>query len=149
GAAAPRPARDGQLAAEQPGDLAADGEAEAGAAIFAAGGAVGLLERLEDDALLVLGNAYAGILDDEGQHLPGAAQLRIAGTPAARRRLLPQAHMSPFVELEGVGKQVLDGLLRPLAVGVERARQRRVEFDEEVDLLVLRQLREGALGVVL
>ena len=49
------------LAAEKPRDLAADREAEAGAAVLAARGAVGLLEGLEDDALLVLGDADAGV----------------------------------------------------------------------------------------
>ena len=39
-----------QLAAEQAGDLAADRQAQAGAAVLAAGAALGLLERLEDDA---------------------------------------------------------------------------------------------------
>ena len=61
-----------QLAAEQARDLAADRQAEAGAAIFAAGGAVGLLERFEDQLLLVLGNADAGIGDGNRQRLRGA-----------------------------------------------------------------------------
>ncbi len=52
-----------QLAAQQAGDLAADRQAEAGAAIFAAGRAVGLLERLEDQLLLVLRDADAGVGD--------------------------------------------------------------------------------------
>src|SRR5207302_8035034 len=42
------------LAAEQVHQLAADGEAEAGTAVFAAGGAVRLLKRLEDYPLLVV-----------------------------------------------------------------------------------------------
>ena len=49
------------LAAEQPGDFAADRQAQARAAVLAAGAAVGLLERLEDDLLLVRGNADAGV----------------------------------------------------------------------------------------
>ena len=43
------------FAAEQAGEFAADGEAEAGAAVLAAGAGVGLLEGLEDDALLFRG----------------------------------------------------------------------------------------------
>ena len=62
-----------QLAAEQAGDLAADRQAEAGAAIFAAGGAVGLLERLEDQLLLVLGDADAGVGDRDRDRLVGIA----------------------------------------------------------------------------
>ena len=61
GRAPARLARDDDLAAEKPRDLAADGEAEARAAVLAARRAVGLLEGLEDDALLVLGDADAGV----------------------------------------------------------------------------------------
>ena len=57
------------LAAEQARQLAADGEAEAGAAILAAGAAVGLLERLEHDLLLVGRDADAGVADLEGDRL--------------------------------------------------------------------------------
>ena len=49
----PGVALDVDLAAEQARDLAADREAQAGAAVLAAGRAVGLLERLEDQLLLV------------------------------------------------------------------------------------------------
>ena len=49
------------LAAEQPGDFAADRQAQARAAVLAARAAVGLLERLEDDLLLVRRNADAGV----------------------------------------------------------------------------------------
>ena len=56
---------DAQVATEQAGDLARDREAEAGAAVLAARRAVRLLERLEDQALLVLRDADAGIRDRE------------------------------------------------------------------------------------
>ena len=46
GAASSRRAVHRELAAQQPGDFAADRKAKARAAIFAAGGAIGLLERL-------------------------------------------------------------------------------------------------------
>jgi len=42
-----------------------DGEAEAGAAVFASGGSVGLAEGFKDESLLVLRNADAGILHRE------------------------------------------------------------------------------------
>ena len=42
-----------QLAAQQRRELAADGEAQAGAAVLAAGAGVGLLEGLEHDLLLL------------------------------------------------------------------------------------------------
>ena len=64
------PGRAGQadLAAQQPRDLAADRQAQAGAAVLAAGAAVGLLEGLEDDLLLVRRDADAGVGDGEGEH---------------------------------------------------------------------------------
>ena len=57
------------FAAEQHGQFAADGETEAGAAVFAGGAGVGLLEGLEDEPLLFRRDADAGILDGEGDEL--------------------------------------------------------------------------------
>ena len=54
------------FAAQQTGQFAADGQAQTGAAVFAAGAGVCLLERLEDDALLLRRNADARIGDFEG-----------------------------------------------------------------------------------
>ena len=65
-------ALDVDLAAEQPRDLAADREAEAGAAVAPARRSVGLLERLEDQAQLVPRDADAGVLDGEPDHRLGA-----------------------------------------------------------------------------
>jgi hypothetical protein len=62
------------LPAEQPRDLAADGQAQARTAVLAAGRAVRLLERLEDDLLLLLGDADAGVPDLEGDDLLGTVQ---------------------------------------------------------------------------
>ena len=60
------------LAAEQHRQLAADGQAEAGAAVLARGAGVGLLEGLEDQPLLLRRDADAGVLDGEGDDLLGA-----------------------------------------------------------------------------
>ncbi len=60
------------LAAEQRRELAADREAEAGAAVLAAGAGVGLLERLEDQPLLLRRDADAGVGDLEGDRAAGA-----------------------------------------------------------------------------
>ena len=54
-------AGEADLAAEQIGELAADGQPEPGAAEPAAGGHVGLLEGLEDDRLFVGGDADARV----------------------------------------------------------------------------------------
>ena len=53
------------LAAEQVRQLAADRETEAGAAVLARRAGVGLLERLEDDPLLLRRDADAGVGDGE------------------------------------------------------------------------------------
>ena len=69
----PLPVDAGELdfAAEQHGQFAADGEAQAGAAVLARGAGVGLLEGLEDEPLLLRRDADAGVLDGEGDDLAG------------------------------------------------------------------------------
>ena len=59
----PSPGCAGQpdFAAEQARDFAADRQAQARAAVLAAGATVGLLERFEDDLLLLRRNADAGV----------------------------------------------------------------------------------------
>ena len=64
------------FAAEQVGQLAADGQAQAGSAVLAAGAGVGLLEGLEDDALFFGRNADAGIGNFERDHRAGAGEDR-------------------------------------------------------------------------
>ena len=56
-----RRADQADLAAQQPGDLAADRQAQPRAAVLPARAAVGLLERLEDDLLLVRRDADARV----------------------------------------------------------------------------------------
>src|SRR6185437_1555803 len=51
------------LSAKQVGEFAADRQPETGAAIFAAGARIRLLERFEDELLLVRRDADAGIFD--------------------------------------------------------------------------------------
>ncbi len=82
-AALDRDALQVDFAAQQAGDFAADGQAQAGAAIAAAGAAVGLLEGLENDLLLVGRNADAGVRDREGDHAAGAVQAFVVVPPAA------------------------------------------------------------------
>ena len=59
------------LAAQQGGELPADREAEAGAAVFPARARVGLLERLEDQPLLLGRDADAGVADFDGDSALG------------------------------------------------------------------------------
>ncbi len=56
------------FAAEQAGQLTADGETETGAAVLAAGRGIRLLESLEDDFLLLERNADTGIRHLEGHN---------------------------------------------------------------------------------
>ena len=57
------------LAAQQRRQLAADGQAQAGAAVLARGAGIGLLEGLEDEPLLLRRDADAGVLDGERDDL--------------------------------------------------------------------------------
>src|SRR5206468_7795796 len=91
---------DVQLAAEHAGELAADRKPEAGAAVLAAGGAVGLLEGLEDDALLAGGNADAGVDHRERDDALGRVERRVARAPARGDRLGPEGHAAARRELE-------------------------------------------------
>ena len=75
-------------------DAAADGEAEAGAALVARIGRVDLLEALEDAVELVGRNAAPLILDDEGEHVAARAT-------AAEPHCLPAGG-----ELHGVAEQI-------------------------------------------
>ena len=80
GAALSRRAGQADLAAQQLGQLAADRQAQAGAAVLAAGRAVGLLERLEDDLLLVARDADAGVRHRERNHLLRATRSSLSGS---------------------------------------------------------------------
>ena len=106
------------LAAQQEGELAADGEAQAGAAVLAAGAGVGLLERLEDDALLLGRDADAGIGDLERHHV-GRALEHGMGPRSSPPRAGDTARRTAALlgELERVREQVLEHLLQPLRVG--------------------------------
>ena len=52
-------------------------------------------------------------------------------------------------EFEGIGEQVLDDLLQSLAVGRQAARQIRIEFDAEFDLLRLGDVAERAIDITM
>ena len=147
-AALPVDAGELDFAAEQHGQLAADGEAEAGAAVFARGAGVGLLEGLEDEPLLLRRDADAGVLDGEGDDLLGLAEHRVIGAPALRGEI--DAHFDVAVrgELDGVGQQVLEDLLEALRVAVHEARQVLGELHVERQVLGLGHVPEVAVDVV-
>ena len=115
--------------------LAADGETETGAAIFAAGAGVGLLEGLEDDLLLFGRNADAGIRHFERNDGRRLAQHRMLGTPAADappRRLSCTPPCS--VNLKALDSRFLRTCCRRLE-SVKMLRPRlRIELDVEREL---------------
>src|SRR5262245_44208726 len=71
------------LAAQQPRDLAADGEPEPRPAVLAAGRAVRLLKRFEDDAVLFARDADARVADAEGDHARRLVEGLGVAAPAA------------------------------------------------------------------
>ncbi len=95
GAALARRAAQLNFAAQQAGQFAADGQAQAGAAVLAAGAGIRLLEGLEDDALLFGGNADAGVGDLERNDRRRAAENRMVCAPAAAWPARPTAARRP------------------------------------------------------
>src|SRR6185295_9267215 len=57
-------------------------------------------------------------------------------------------HAAALRELEGVGEQVLEYLLQPRRVRVQRCRHARLEDDGELQASLLRQRAETALELV-
>ena len=102
GAALAGHARQADLATEQLGQLAADRQSKPRPAVLAAGGPVGLLEGLEDDLLLVTGDADAGVRHGKSDHLLAAVELLVVRAPAGGGFLHGQRDMALVGELEGV-----------------------------------------------
>src|SRR3989454_5667786 len=78
-------AADPDFTAEQASQLAADGKPQARASILAAGGAIGLLERLKNAVLLVRRNPDAGVDHGERHHRVRRIELRMSRGPARFR----------------------------------------------------------------
>ena len=136
------------LAAEQAGDLAADREPEPGPAEAAADRALGLLERLEDQAQLVRRDADPGVDHRERDDVLGARQRVAAVVHVGRRSADAELDGAAVRELERVREQVLQHLLEALLVGRELLRGVRRQVDREVESLLARHRREGALDVL-
>ncbi|ABS26438.1 hypothetical protein Anae109_2236 [Anaeromyxobacter sp. Fw109-5] len=127
--------------AQQPRDLAADGQPQAGPAVLAARGAVGLLERLEDEPLLVRRDADARVRHRERDRVALGARPR----PPRDHRHRDGA---PGGELHRVGEQVLEDLLQAGDVGEDGPRQLGVERDREGERLLLGDVAEVLLEVL-
>ena len=121
-AALARRALEADLAAEQARELAADREAETGAAVLAAGAAVGLLERLEDELLLLRARCRCRCPRPRTRRPASPLRARGDRRPARRRQLDLHRHATLLGELERVREQVLQDLLQALRIGDERAR---------------------------
>src|SRR5580700_8709044 len=145
-AALAQPAGRADLPAEQPGDVAADRQAEPGPAVASAGRPVGLGERVEDRAELLPGYAHAGVghgeRDDVGCAPERAGELHLAGQ---RDRELDLADRR---ELDRVGQQVAQDLLEPLLVHVEAVRRAAAYFDAEAEALVFGHRPERGVDVI-
>ena len=124
------------FAAEQARKLAADGEAQAGAAIFSAGAGIRLLKRLEDQLLLFQGNADAGIGNLKGDNGRRVVEDGMFGAPAAHGRRNAEAHAALGGKLERVRQQILQHLLQALGVGDDTASQIGIDIDVERQLPV-------------
>ena len=132
-------ALDPELAAHQRDELRRDRQPEPRPAVLPRGRAVGLRERLEDELLLVLRDADAGVL--HGHH-----DTRLLLVLALDRDA--DHHAAPFGELDGVREEVDEDLPEAEWIADQRARDvgREVVLDREA--LLLRAQGDGAHAVV-
>src|ERR1700681_576683 len=130
------------VAAQQAGDHARDREAQAGAAVFARGRHVGLLERFEDDVVLVGGDP-----DPRVAHFERDVRTR---RPVDAAHLAVQCEVDGAVlrELERVRQQVLENLHQARLVGLDRVGDVPVDVDREAQAALLRHAAERPLDVV-
>src|SRR5882672_6507708 len=93
------------LATETLGELAADGQAESRASELAAGAPVRLLKRLEDQLLLVLGDADPCIAHGESHHGVRRVEFAVPRRPPRLCGQDPQRDLAFLGELERIGKK--------------------------------------------
>ena len=119
------------------GQAFADGESEAGAAVLARRRNVGLLEDLEQPALLLFAHADPGVADFEAD----AHAIVDRPAPAVMGTGFddPAAHENPSAlgELDGVADEVEQDLAETIAVAMQRRRQ-MVGIDDQFDILACR-----------
>ncbi len=135
-AAVAEAARQVDLAAEQPDELAADRETEPGAAVEPGRRAVALGEGLEDAALLQLLDADAGVVYRERDDRLRVDEGSGLGAPAFGGDAHLDVHAAVLGELERVRDEVLQDLAEPLRVGHDRRRDTSaLDLDAEVETL--------------
>ena len=97
-------ARQADFAAQQTGDFAADRKSQTGAAIFAAGCAIGLLKRLENNSLFVGRNPNAGIAHGKRDHSWRTIEHIVFAVPTAGRFGNLEFHFARIGEFERVSQ---------------------------------------------
>src|SRR6185436_17503625 len=104
------------LTTKQTCQLSTDRQSQTRAAVLAARARVGLLERLEHDALLLRRNADAGIGYLERDDATTQAEHRVRRRPPASGRRHVETHTALRREFERVRQQVLQHLLKTLDI---------------------------------
>ncbi len=130
GAALALDAVDRDRATHQGHQLAADRQAQAGTAVAARGGGVGLLELLEQARQRIGRDADAGVAHGEAHHVPALPAHLVVGA-----QLDLQVDRTRPGELEGIPDQVDQHLAQAGRVADHEARQRVVEGHLEPDAL--------------
>src|SRR4029077_15012723 len=115
-------ALDLDLTTQQTRDLAADRKSETCSTVLAARRSVRLLECLEYEPLLVLGNSDARIRDGKCDHIGRGFESWVLEPPPFLGATHRKCDVSLLGELERVREKVLENLLEPPAIGVERLR---------------------------
>ena len=137
-----------EVTAQQLRDLAADRQPQPGSAVAPAGGAVRLLEGLENGAMFLGRNADAGVRHGEGHHPLGAIQAEVPGPPTGCHRLDLHPHRTPLGELKSIRYQVFQDLVQPCAIGLDGFGQTRVGVHHELDALAQGDVREVLYGLL-
>src|SRR5580765_1765935 len=120
-AATARSAAHPYLTPEPLRQLFADGEAETGSSELPVSAPVDLLEGLENELLLVLGDSHPGVANRKRYSAMRPVQLRVPRRPARFRSRNAQSHAALPGELERVGEEVPENLPQALGVGFHGA----------------------------
>ncbi len=99
-----RHAPQSNLAAQQTGQLTADGQPKTGTAVLAARPGIRLLKRLEDNSLFFERNTNARIGNLEGDHRCGPAEDRVVLTPSCLGYRNRETHTALLGEFECIGQ---------------------------------------------
>src|SRR3981081_1307299 len=111
-----------KVPAEQPRQLAADGQTKSGAAVAAARAAVRLLKGLENCRLFIRRNTDPAVAHGQGKNGLRFLERRVIGAPARVSLGYSQFHLAALGELECVRQQILQNLVETLRIGANRLR---------------------------